>query len=453
MNNGPQRYKYVKWGATLLLGLSLLCVPADGYAQKGKTKTRAQLESQRKAALKQIDATSAMLKKTDKSVKQQLGELELLNSEIKTRQALLAVMQRELEEMKREQDALQETINSLQSNINDKQQRYAAALRHMYRWNRSSDEVLFILSARDMAECVRRVRYLHSYSAWRKKQAEELGQEQERARAAKAELAERQAERESLLADQRREQAALEQKQGRQKQLVTELSGKKKQLQEELAQQQKQAQALDRMIQQKIEEETRRAAEEARRKAEAERKAREKAAKAAGSKNGKSTTPAAGSGNAGKNTAHVVNPSDNASTKLSGSFAQNKGRLPYPVNGSYAVVGHFGTQQHSQYVQTVNNGIILQTKSGAEACAIFDGEVNTIMQLPGYNISVIVRHGTYFSVYNNLSKVYVKQGQQIKMHDRIGLIYSDPENGNQTRMDFQIWNSNRKEDPEKWLRR
>jgi septal ring factor EnvC (AmiA/AmiB activator) len=149
----------------------------------------------------------------------------------------------------------------------------------------------------------------------------------------------------------------------------------------------------------------------------------------------------------------MVTPTDNASTRLAGSFAQNKGRLPYPVNGSYAVVGHFGTQQHSQYVQTVNNGIILQTKNGAEACAIFDGEVNTIMQLPGYNISVIVRHGTYFSVYNNLSKVYVKQGQQIKMHDRIGLIYSDPENGNQTRMDFQIWNSNRKEDPEKWLKR
>jgi hypothetical protein len=46
----------------------------------------------------------------------------------------------------------------------------------------------------------------------------------------------------------------------------------------------------------------------------------------------------------------------------------------------------------------------------------------------------------------------VKQGQQIKMHDRIGQIYSDPENGGRTRMDFQIWNSNHKEDPEKWLR-
>jgi septal ring factor EnvC (AmiA/AmiB activator) len=432
----------------VLLGLCLLGSPIDSYAQKrGKTQTRAQLESQRKAALKQIDATSAMLKKTDKSVKQQLGELELLNSEIKTRKALLVVMQRELDEMEREQQALQETINALQSNINDKQQRYAAAMRHLYRWQRGNDEVLFVLSAHDLTECMRRVRYLHSYSAWRKRQAEELGQEQERAREAKAELAKRHAERQSLLEDQRREQQALEQKQGRQKQLVNELDSKKKQLQTELAQQQKQAQALDRMIQQKIEEETRRAAEEARRKAEAERKAREKAAKKGGSK-----APAGNAAPADKGV-KMVTPTDNASTRLAGSFAQNKGRLPYPVNGSYAVVGHFGTQQHSQYVQTVNNGIILQTKNGAEACAIFDGEVNTIMQLPGYNISVIVRHGTYFSVYNNLSKVYVKQGQQIKMHDRIGLIYSDPENGNQTRMDFQIWNSNRKEDPEKWLKR
>jgi septal ring factor EnvC (AmiA/AmiB activator) len=437
------------WGWQLLLALCLLCAPAEAYAQRGKSKpktqTRAQLESQRKAALKQIDATSAMLQKTDKSVKQQLGELQLLNSEIRTRQALLLVMGRELEEMGREQQALQETINALQTNIDDKQQRYAAAMRHLYRWNQSDREILFILSAHDLSECVRRVRYLHSYSDWRKRQAEELGHEQERARIAKAELAERQAEREALLADQQKQQTALQQKQGRQKQLVDELSGKEKQLQEELAQQQKQARDLDRMIQQKIEEETRRAAEEARRKAEAERKAREKAAKAAGNKGGQT-------GGAKEKTPALVTPSDNASTKLSGSFAQNKGRLPYPVNGQYAVVGHFGTQQHSQYVQTVNNGIILQTKSGAEACAIFDGEVNTIMQLPGYNISVIVRHGTYFSVYNNLSKVYVKQGQQIKMHDRIGQIYSDPENGGRTRMDFQIWNSNHKEDPEKWLR-
>jgi septal ring factor EnvC (AmiA/AmiB activator) len=453
MNNSLHRQGYVRFGATVLLALCLACGGTDAYAQKAKTKTRAQLESQRKAALKQIDATQAMLKKTDKSVKQQLNELELLNSEIKTRQALLVVMQRELDEMAREQQALQETINALQANISDKQERYAAAMRHMYKWNRSSDEVMFILSARDMAECVRRVRYLHAYSTWRKKQAEELGREQDKARAAKEELAQRQAERQSLLEDQRNEQAALKKKQGRQKELVNELSGKKKQLQDELAQQQKQAQALDRMIQQKIEEETRRAAEEARRKAEAERKAREKAAKSANKNAGKGGKSQPGTTASASKTATPVNASDNASTKLAGSFAQNRGRLPYPVNGSYAVVGHFGTQQHSQYVQTVNNGIILQTKSGTEACAIFDGEVNTIMQLPGYNISVIVRHGTYFSVYNNLSKVYVKQGQQIKMHDRIGLIYSDPENGNQTRMDFQIWNSNHKEDPEKWLRR
>jgi septal ring factor EnvC (AmiA/AmiB activator) len=407
------------------------------------------LESQRKAALKQIDETSAMLKKTTKSAKQQLNELELLNSEIKTRQGLLAVMNRELEEMNREQAVLKQTIATLQSNIRDKQERYAAAMRHLYRWRKGNDEVIFVFSAQDLSECMRRMRYLHQYSEWRKKQAEELSREKARTIQAREELARRQEERQQLLEEQRKEQATLQAKRQQQKQLVAELDKQKKQLQSDLDKQRKQAQALDRMIQQKIEEETRRAAEEARRKAEL---AAQKAAKQSGQKNGAKQGAKGGTGTT-TTAAKVVTPTDDASTRLTGSFAQNRGRLPYPVNSSYAVVGHFGTQQHSQFVQTVNNGIILQTKAGAEACAIFDGEVNTIMQLPGYNISVIVRHGTYFSVYNNLSKVYVKQGQHVKMRDRIGLIYSDPENGNQTRMDFQIWNSNHKEDPERWLAR
>jgi Membrane-bound metallopeptidase len=146
---------------------------------------------------------------------------------------------------------------------------------------------------------------------------------------------------------------------------------------------------------------------------------------------------------------------DKAETALSGSFAKNKGRLPYPVTGSFSVVGHFGTQQHAQlkYVVTNNSGIDIMARPGAEARAVFDGVVSRVFIVPGYNSSVIIRHGNYLTVYSNLSHVYVKSGDAVNTRQSIGKIFTDTENDNQTRMQFQLWKETSKQNPEAWLRR
>ncbi len=425
-NSRSNGWKRMLWSICLLA----IAVPS---LDAQKTTGRAQLERQRKAARQQIEETSKMLKETDNSVSRQLNELNLLNSEIRTRQALLTVMRRELDAMELEQKGLRKTIADLHADIKVKQEKYAAAICHLYKWRGGYNDMLFVLSAHNMAECVRRMRYLHQYSDWRRRQAEELRQERQRTEQAEAALQQKKSEHHALLEEQRLEQNNLHKKQERQKQLVAGLNKKKSQLQKELAKQRKQAQALDNKIQQLIEEEARKAAEAARKRT---------ANNKSGAKSGGKSPDAGGQ--------EALTPEQR---KLSGSFAQNKGKMPYPVNGSYAVVGHFGKQQQTQYVQTVNNGIILQTQKGVEACAVFDGEVSTVLQMPGYNISVIVKHGDYFSVYNNLSKVYVKAGQTVKIRDRIGLIYTDETAGNVTKMDFQIWKGTQKQNPESWLKR
>lgn len=420
-------------GGKRILWLICLLAIAVPSLDAQKTTSRAQLERQRKAARQQIEETSKMLKETDNSVSRQLNELNLLNSEIRTRQALLTVMRRELDAMELEQKGLRKTIADLHADIKVKQEKYAAAICHLYKWRGGYNDMLFVLSAHNMAECVRRMRYLHQYSDWRRRQAEELRQERQRTEQAEAALQQKKSEHRALLEEQRLEQNNLQKKQERQKQLVAGLNKKKSQLQKELTKQRKQAQALDNKIQQLIEEEARKAAEAARKR---------------------STDNKSGAKSGGKSpNAGVQEGLTPEQRKLSGSFAQNKGKMPYPVNGSYAVVGHFGKQQQTQYVQTVNNGIILQTQKGVEACAVFDGEVSTVLQMPGYNISVIVKHGDYFSVYSNLSKVYVKAGQTVKIRDRIGLIYTDEAAGNVTKMDFQIWKGTQKQNPESWLKR
>jgi septal ring factor EnvC (AmiA/AmiB activator) len=106
-----------------------------------------------------------------------------------------------------------------------------------------------------------------------------------------------------------------------------------------------------------------------------------------------------------------------------------------------------------KYVQTNSSGIDIQTKPGAEARAIFKGTVSKVFSVQGTNFSIIVRHGNYLSVYSNLEKVSVKAGQTVKIGDKLGTIYSDPDQNNLTIMHFQIWKDLQKLDPELWLKK
>ncbi len=395
------------------------------YAQK-KSNSRAQLESQRKAALKQISETEKMLKQTNTSATNQLRQLNILNAEIDTRKALISTMNKEVQAMDSELRGLQQTVATLSDNLKDKQTKYAAAMRHSYKWRNGYEELLFIFSATDLREAMRRTRYLHEYSLWRKQQGENLKEERRKTEQARKELDERREERKTLLADMAEEQVALKKKQNKQQQLVNQLNSKKKQLQKELSEQKKRAQALDKKIQNLIEE-------EARKLAEAESKQNS-------GKGGKKQ---------GGNKKEMLSPEV---IKMTGTFEQNKGKMAYPVNGPYAIIGRFGKQQHTRYVETINGGVILQTNKGVDACAVFDGEVKAVSQMPGYNSIVIVGHGQYFSVYTNLSKVYVKKGQKLKARDTIGLIYTDESDG-LTKMEFQIRKGVTKLNPESWLKK
>ena len=142
-----------------------------------------------------------------------------------------------------------------------------------------------------------------------------------------------------------------------------------------------------------------------------------------------------------------------AEKRLSDDFASNKGRLPYPVSGRHTIVATFGEQQHQElkYVRTNNSGIDIQTSPGADARAVFNGEVTRVFVVPGYNNSVIVRHGNYLTVYSNLSQVYVKAGDKVSTRQAIGKIFTDTEDGNATILHFQLWKEKTKLNPAPWL--
>ena len=136
---------------------------------------------------------------------------------------------------------------------------------------------------------------------------------------------------------------------------------------------------------------------------------------------------------------------------LAGGFEANKGRLPWPVEKGM-ISGHFGKQQHPVYSQVTidNKGIYLQTVAGAKARSVYKGEVTSCFMIAN-TYAVIIQHGNYRTVYSNLIKLMVKQGDKVEPKQAIGTIFTDPEQDQKTELYFQIYKDRDILNPELWI--
>lgn len=423
-----------------------------GYAQKSSTVRK--LEQQRKEALADIEQTNQLLQETSKSAKSSLNRLNLISKQILSRKKVISLLNQELDEIEKELMTIQGEIRRLQTQLGDKQANYGKSMRGLYKRHSAQDKLLFILSAETFSQSLRRIRYLQEYADWQKRQAKEIIAKQQEIDLKRLEMEKTRAEKRALLGTRQEESKKLQNEEAAQKEEVQQLNKKQKDLKAELRKKQKQAEALNRQIEKQIAEEIARAEAETRAAREkAERAAREQA----GKKSASASTSTAKANEPIREERVAATKGGYAMTKaerqLSDNFGNNKGKLPYPVTGRYTVVVTFGEQQHSElkYVRTSNSGIDIQTTPGADARAVFNGVVTRVFVVPGYNNSVIVRHGNYLTVYSNLSQVYVKAGDTVSTRQALGKIYSDPEEGQATILHFQLWKEKTKLNPLPWL--
>lgn len=377
------------------------------------------LQRRRRETLKAIEETSRMLSETKSNTRTNLNKLQLLTAEIESRKTVINLLDQEIRQIGQEQYNIDREIKDLEKDLGIKKSQYAKSIRSIYSKRAKYNKLMFVLSAENINQSYRRLRYLKEYSGWQKRQGEEIMEKQKALDSKKEELEKIKSGKNELLGDQTKERNKLNVQEQKQRTMVSELKKKEKSLQKELAEQRKQAAELNRRIEQLIAEEARKSGNQTNRKSD--------------TKGGYAMTK--------------------EEKELSGSFEKNKGRLPFPISGSYMIVGRFGQQQHQElkYVKTNNNGIDIQTKPGTEARAVFLGTVTKVFVVPGYNNSVIIRHGNYLTVYSNLSSVYVKAGDKVDTRQAIGKIYSDPENNDQTVLHFQVWKETTKQNPEFWL--
>ncbi|WP_373730010.1 murein hydrolase activator EnvC family protein [Bacteroides heparinolyticus] len=429
--------------------ISCFCLAIPLLAQSNKLIK--ELENRRGALQKLIAESETLLVNTRKDVGSQLSGLAALTGQIEERKRYILAINNDVEAIERELGVLGRQLVRLQNDLKDKKQKYESSVQYLYK-NRSIEEkLMFIFSARTLAQTYRRMRYVREYATYQRLQGEEILKKQEQVNRKQAELRQVKAAKEGLLKEREAEKARLEVQEKEKKTLVANLRKKQRGLQDEIGKKRREADRLnariDRLIAEEIEKARKRAEEEARREAAARKKADEKG--------GKSEKSAASSTSSKpKATPLETYSMSKADRELSGNFANNRGKLPMPLTGAYIIVSHYGQYavEGLRNVKLDNKGIDIQGRPGAQARAIFDGKVAAVFRLNGL-FNILIRHGNYISVYCNLSSASVKQGDNVTTKQTLGEIFSDGADGGRTVLHFQLRKEKEKLNPEPWLNR
>lgn len=392
-------------------------------------------------------------------MKSQLDNLALLTGQIEERRKYINTIESDVHILTSEIASLQKQLNKLQRDLKDKKQKYEISVQYMYRNKSVQEKLMFIFSAENLSQTYRRMRYVQEYANFQRLQGMEIERKQKQIAAKKREVEQTKNAKQNLLKQGEAEKIKLEIQEKERQTLLANLQKKQKGIQNEIRKKKCSAEQLnaqiDRLIEIEIEKARKRAEEEARRKAAAEAAAKAAAAKKAENKTtgGVTRSKSTEKNEDTRKAAPVEKFSlNNEDRQLSGSFERNRGILPVPITGPYVIVSHYGQYAVDglRNVKLDNKGIDIKGKPGAQARAVFDGEVSAIFQYNGLN-NILVRHGNYISVYCNLSSVSVSKGSKVNTRTVLGTIHTDS-SGN-TVLHFQLRKETAKLNPELWLGR
>jgi murein hydrolase activator len=397
--------------ATFLLPTTYL------FAQDRKLE----LENTKKRIEEEINYTSKLLEETRKSKQMSLNELTMLQSRIRQRENLVATIQKQLIQLETQLTRTRRELNRIESELEGLKKEYARMIAFAYKNRSGLNKVMFLFSADDFNQAYRRLKYLQQYSAMRQKQIDLISEAQSDLKQKRENLEKERAEKTKLFEAERREQILLSNEKMNMDLAVKKIGQQEGKLQQTLRQKEQDARKLQREIEAIIAEEI--------------RKARQR--------QGEKDTGA-------PDRLMSLTPEEQ---RLSNSFTQNRGKLPWPVERG-VISSRFGEQPHPvlKKVTIKNNGIDIATTKGSEARAVFDGVVVSTNRITASNNAVIIRHGDYFSVYSNLEQVYVKRGDKISTKQSIGLIHTE-KTESKTELHFEIWQNRTIVDPALWLAR
>lgn len=437
-----------------LLGLAL-CPGILSAQNSSRVKA---LKVRKNEVQQKINRSQTELNRTRKDVDSKIKSINFIDVQLESRLRYINEMEQKMLAVDKRIHDLEQQVRTQEENLEKVKKRYKQSLVYARTNQAVQSPLIFIFSAKSVTQMYRRARYAREYAQYQRALGEQIGQKQKRLLADRGKLLAAKGEMAALVRETLQQRKLLFEQQQQQKEAVAGLQKHEKVLVDQINRQQRELAELDRKIDAVIAEEI----EKARRRAEAERKrkaaeeaARKARAEAAQKKKGKTRAQKTDTRkSATKKNEDIAGgawrtPVDNV---LSSNFQKNKGRLPVPITGSYMISGHFGTYNVPglKNVRLDNKGTNFVGQKGARARAIFDGEVTAVFQYSGtYN--VLIRHGSYISVYCNLSSVIVRNGQTVRTRDLIGAVAED--GSGKCVLHFQLRKERTKLNPEQWIGR
>ncbi|NPD86943.1 peptidoglycan DD-metalloendopeptidase family protein [Lentimicrobium sp. L6] len=394
---------YLKKLTRISLILFLIIITfSTGFSQSKK-----KINSQIHLLEKEISYTNELLKETQKSKDVSLVQLKLLDQQIKKQERLLKNLRQEVQLVDQQINDKQLLVSQKEKELKSLKDEYATMIMYSQKNLNQYDRMMFVFASKDFNQAFKRVKYFEQYSSYRKKQVQIIEQKQDSLHTSITKLSHLKEEKESLRKKEEDEITKINKKKITQERGLRDLKGQEKKLQKDLKKKNSQKNKLKKEIEKILAAEAKKAKE------------------------------------------FNMTPDQ---IQLSKNFDDNKGKLPWPV-AKGVVYSSFGEHAHPvlKGIKIRNDGIDIVTNENSNARSVFDGEVRSIISVPGSaNFAVLVKHGQFFSLYSNLEEVYVKPGDQLKVKQNIGKIAKDPEDKT-TKLQFQIWKSTSKLNPVHWL--
>ena len=392
-----------------LLGI-ILILWAIGFGGKGLCQTRKELEEERAKAMREIELTNILLGRTEKSRKQSLNQLIILRRKIDKRNKYVNSLEEEIVLVDKKIEENNWVMNSLENDLMKIKKEYEKIVVGSYKKSRKQENIIYILASKNYGQAYRRFKYYQQYAAYRKKQAKKIIAITDVLNIKEMELEKERKIKEDLLSIRKTEKEKLNVEKDKKNNMVINLGRKEKKLRNEIKTRERISRELEKEIARII----------------AEEREKEK-----------------GSG------IMKLTPEEE---NIAMNFSNNKGKLPWPTERG-VIVEKFGEHQHPvlKNVKINNNGIDIATIEKGEIRAIFDGEVRKIVAIKGANSTVLIKHGNFFSVYQNLVEVNVKKGEKVKTKQKIGIVYSNRDSERDNVVHLEIWENNLKMNPETWI--
>jgi murein hydrolase activator len=443
---------------SVILSLLLSLYIGAGLAQQPPVD-KTELENERRQLQKEIKEIKDIYSKVKSETNVTLGQANLLRRKIELQEEYVNSISRQLKYIDNDLYRSNLEVYRLERQLDTLKQQYARSVVYAYKNRSSYDFLNFIFSTDNFNDALKRINYLKNYRAYRQQQVANILETKKQIELKKNLLQDKRADKQVAVKDQAEQIGELEQQKKEKDAVANKLKAKQGDLKKQLVSKQKKDKDLQRqiaaIIQREIDIARNKARAEEKRLAEIERKRKADEAKnntgVVTSPNTVVKTPPAKTPTVKKEAEYlIVSDKDRA---LDANFEKNRGSLPWPVDGQFYVSTKFGSYKDDvSGLRGDNPGITISTASqGASVKAVFNGDVSAVINI-GDGMTVMIKHGKYFTVYSNLSSVSVSKGASVSSGQTIGKA-GTAEDGSGGMIEFLLMKEKQNINPQPWLRR